>query len=72
MARHTIFPYCLSANKSNARFCIGCGNSLLANATGMLPPNAVLQNRYVILGKLGQGGFGAVYRASDQRFNGKY
>lgn len=71
MAQQLTCPHCHAQNKSNARFCIACGKSLVANATGMLPPNAVLQSRYIILGKLGQGGFGAVYRASDQRFNGK-
>jgi len=36
----------------------------------MLPPNAVLQGRYAILQKLGQGGFGAVYKVVDQRLAG--
>ncbi|HXG66700.1 MAG TPA: serine/threonine-protein kinase [Blastocatellia bacterium] len=35
----------------------------------MLQPGAALQNRYLILKQIGQGGMGAVYRAKDQRLN---
>jgi serine/threonine protein kinase len=34
----------------------------------MLAPNTLLQNRYLILNQIGQGGMGAVYIATDQRF----
>src|ERR1051326_4448880 len=33
----------------------------------MLAPNTVLQNRYLIVRSIGQGGMGAVYLARDQR-----
>ncbi len=35
----------------------------------MLSPNTLLQNRYLIEKKLGQGGMGAVYEAIDKRFD---
>ena len=34
----------------------------------MIAPNTLLQNRYLVLNKIGQGGMGAVYIATDQRF----
>lgn len=34
----------------------------------MIEPNTLLQNRYHVVRKLGQGGMGAVYLATDQRF----
>ena len=33
----------------------------------MLSPNTILQNRYLVVRKLGEGGMGAVYEAIDQR-----
>jgi eukaryotic-like serine/threonine-protein kinase len=35
--------------------------------TIVLAPNTLLQNRYLILSKIGQGGMGTVYQALDQR-----
>ena len=34
----------------------------------MIAPNTLLQNRYLVLNQVGQGGMGAVYIATDQRF----
>lgn len=36
-------------------------------ATGRLPPQSLLQQRYLIVGLAGQGGMGAVYQAIDTR-----
>lgn len=42
-----------------------------ATGTGMLPPQSILSERYVILRRVGRGGMGAVYQAADTRIPGK-
>ena len=44
---------------------------MLHLARGILPQNLVLQDRYVVLHKLGQGGMGAVYKVADKRLGNK-
>ncbi|GIL15492.1 MAG: hypothetical protein BroJett039_06650 [Chloroflexota bacterium] len=68
---------CGAQNVAGSRFCSSCGNPLTgslppaSSLTGLLPSNALLQSRYLILRKLGQGGMGAVYQANDTRLAGK-
>lgn len=70
-------PNCQAANSDTGRFCMQCGHSLPREApadplqTGLLPPNMLLQGRYIIVQLLGRGGMGAVYAATDSRITGK-
>ncbi len=70
----TIFcTNCGAANPTQARYCFSCGESFdeqdetirLVNPPGQLKLGEVLRQRYKMLGQIGQGGFGAVYKAED-------
>ncbi|HWP97512.1 MAG TPA: protein kinase [Syntrophomonadaceae bacterium] len=52
----------------NSDFCNKCGASI-SGQTGKLNPDTILEDRYVIVKTIGQGGMGAVYLALDKRLN---
>jgi len=64
-------PKCGRQTPSGARFCPGCGFDLFDRrprlATGLLPVNQLLNNRYLVEQKLAQGGQSAVYLVMDMR-----
>src|SRR4051794_37832285 len=61
---------CGAANPLSARFCLNCGGILpFAHITGTLPEKTLIASRYQLVNRIGQGGMGAVYKASDTHFN---
>src|SRR6266568_2291261 len=59
---------CGLANPPTARFCQYCAAPLpVTHITGSLPEQTLLGDRYQLLSRIGQGGMGAVYKATDTR-----
>ena len=62
---------CGAVERPSSTFCTRCGNPMSLLGTSSLPQNFMLHNRYVVMGKIGQGGMGAVYEVADARLANK-
>lgn len=64
---------CGAANRIDGKFCARCGRALLSFDDGcalsVLAASHLLRQRYRVLKKLGEGGFGAIYQVEDLSFS---
>lgn len=80
ISAHLSCTRCGTDNPERAAFCLACGYPLRADPgqvnprslTGLLAPDHILNQRYRIVGQVGKGGFGAVYKAEDILFADRF
>ena len=77
LVQELVCPSCGTRHVPTARFCHQCATPLagatypVGLGTGLLSPQSMLAHRYIVVQKIGQGGMGAVYKATDSRLGHK-
>src|SRR5437762_7501486 len=61
--------YCGAANPSRNVICSFCSHSLISTPYTYMHARKLLQQRYRVIQKVGQGGFATVYKAEDLQFS---
>src|SRR5689334_19885369 len=61
-------PSTSSISSANSTFQLPTSSTTI---TGLLQPQHMLKQRYIILANVGKGGFGAVYKALDSQFGNR-
>ena len=59
---------CGACNEKHAHSCFACNQPLCTQQTSIpaeLLPHTLFENRYHIIARIGAGGFGSVYKATD-------
>ena len=73
MLPYRLCDHCGAENRTTAKFCSKCRNPLQNSpytpTSSIAAPSQLLNHRYRLISKIGEGGFGAVYQVADCSLN---